>query len=125
MFGGMTSPWPLRCRFNESGYPAFDTPTICGKLSSHDLPNRNFREDSRLNLSAKLLNLLVGAAGFEPTTCSTQNCRATRLRYTPMSRSTSITRFNHHQQEASVPLGWRSDKLSAGSFELFSEHASF
>jgi hypothetical protein len=29
------------------------------------------------------LILLVGAAGFEPTTCSTQNCRATRLRYTP------------------------------------------
>jgi hypothetical protein len=28
---------------------------------------------------------LVGAAGFEPTTCSTQNCRATRLRYTPFS----------------------------------------
>jgi hypothetical protein len=28
---------------------------------------------------------LVGAAGFEPTTCSTQNCRATRLRYTPIS----------------------------------------
>ena len=27
---------------------------------------------------------LVGAAGFEPTTCSTQNCRATRLRYTPI-----------------------------------------
>jgi hypothetical protein len=26
---------------------------------------------------------LVGAAGFEPATCSTQNCRATRLRYTP------------------------------------------
>ena len=26
---------------------------------------------------------MVGAAGFEPTTCSTQNCRATRLRYTP------------------------------------------
>src|SRR5215210_3849428 len=30
------------------------------------------------------LILLVGAAGFEPTTCSTQNCRATRLRYTPI-----------------------------------------
>src|SRR5579863_10437180 len=30
---------------------------------------------------------LVGAAGFEPTTCSTQNCRATRLRYTPMNGS--------------------------------------
>jgi hypothetical protein len=29
------------------------------------------------------LILLVGAAGFEPATCSTQNCRATRLRYTP------------------------------------------
>src|SRR3984893_9188147 len=27
---------------------------------------------------------VVGAAGFEPTTCSTQNCRATRLRYTPI-----------------------------------------
>src|ERR1700684_1921344 len=26
---------------------------------------------------------MVGAAGFEPATCSTQNCRATRLRYTP------------------------------------------
>jgi hypothetical protein len=32
----------------------------------------------------KYLILLVGAAGFEPTTCSTQNCRATRLRYTPI-----------------------------------------
>jgi hypothetical protein len=29
-------------------------------------------------------SFLVGAAGFEPTTCSTQNCRATRLRYTPI-----------------------------------------
>src|SRR3984885_1836099 len=26
---------------------------------------------------------MVGAAGFEPAPCSTQNCRATRLRYTP------------------------------------------
>src|ERR1700712_1756538 len=26
---------------------------------------------------------VVGAQGFEPWTCSTQNCRATRLRYTP------------------------------------------
>jgi hypothetical protein len=30
------------------------------------------------------INRMVGAAGFEPTTCSTQNCRATRLRYTPI-----------------------------------------
>ncbi len=29
-------------------------------------------------------DVVVGAAGFEPTTCSTQNCRATRLRYTPI-----------------------------------------
>jgi hypothetical protein len=29
--------------------------------------------------------LFVGAAEFEPTTCSTQNCRATRLRYLPIS----------------------------------------
>src|ERR1700733_9319512 len=28
---------------------------------------------------------VVGAAGFEPATCSTQNCRATRLRYPPPS----------------------------------------
>jgi hypothetical protein len=32
-----------------------------------------------------LLGYLVGASGFEPETCSTQNCRATRLRYTPIS----------------------------------------
>jgi hypothetical protein len=32
----------------------------------------------------RTLIYLVGAAGFEPTTCSTQNCRATRLRYTPI-----------------------------------------
>src|SRR5271154_4832408 len=30
---------------------------------------------------------VVGAAGFEPATCSTQNCRATRLRYTPPGAS--------------------------------------
>jgi hypothetical protein len=43
---------------------------------------------------------LVGAAGFEPTTCSTQNCRATRLRYTPnVRRAPSI----HASQSASKP----------------------
>src|SRR5580700_1306452 len=31
----------------------------------------------------ELRSQMVGAAGFEPATCSTQNCRATRLRYTP------------------------------------------
>jgi|ERR1700684_2686145 hypothetical protein len=42
---------------------------------------------------------LVGAAGFEPTTCSTQNCRATRLRYTPIFRKDLVdTRLKTHQQ---------------------------
>ena len=40
-------------------------------------------------------SLLVGAAGFEPTTCSTQNCRATRLRYTPNTREHDSTELNH------------------------------
>ena len=52
--------------------------------ASRDLPNSNFWEDLASGLYSKLLFLLVGAAGFEPTTCSTQNCRATRLRYTPI-----------------------------------------
>jgi hypothetical protein len=43
---------------------------------------------------------LVGAAGFEPTTCSTQNCRATRLRYTPIFRKDLVdTRLKTHQQD--------------------------
>ena len=58
-------------------------------FSSHDLPSWEFWEDLELGFSAKSLNLLVGAAGFEPTTCSTQNCRATRLRYTPIIWETS------------------------------------
>src|SRR5690348_12395403 len=41
---------------------------------------------------------MVGARGFEPRTCSTQNCRATRLRYTPIS-----------------PVDTRSDRLQQGS----------
>ena len=56
--------------------------------------------------SVRLTNSgLVGAAGFEPTTCSTQNCRATRLRYTPMARCTVdnpiigvVTRLKSRQQ---------------------------
>jgi hypothetical protein len=50
---------------------------------SHDLPNSIFREDLASKFPAKSLILLVGAAGFEPATWSTQNSRATRLRYTP------------------------------------------
>src|SRR3982751_6280920 len=52
--------------------------------------------DKQLNKETNL----VGAAGFEPTTCSTQNCRATRLRYTPnVRRAPSI----HASQSASKP----------------------
>src|SRR6266851_2591584 len=48
---------------------------------------------------------LVGAAGFEPTTCSTQNCRATRLRYTPINwETTSI----HASWATSKEAGWPS-----------------
>src|SRR5579883_1448067 len=42
---------------------------------------------------------LVGAAGFEPTTCSTQNCRATRLRYTPIFAKTVDTLLRGRQQD--------------------------
>src|SRR5258707_15617587 len=52
-------------------------------LSSHGLPYSIFWEVWLSEISAKCLILLVGAAGFEPATWSTQNSRATRLRYTP------------------------------------------
>ena len=53
---------------------------------------------------------MVGAAGFEPTTCSTQNCRATRLRYTPISWKDHVTtRSRAPQQDRGGPApGWRS-----------------
>src|SRR5260370_40403793 len=48
---------------------------------------------------------MVGAAGFEPTTCSTQNCRATRLRYTPISQGNDVdTRLRRRQQGAGDPF---------------------
>jgi hypothetical protein len=46
---------------------------------------------------------LVGAAGFEPTTCSTQNCRATRLRYTPIMLGSCVdTRLSRRHQGATI-----------------------
>src|SRR5260370_29651927 len=51
--------------------------------------------------------ILVGPAGFEPTTCSTQNCRATRLRYTPISQGNDVdTRLRRRQQGAGDPFQW-------------------
>src|SRR3569832_1658115 len=62
---------------------------MCGP--SHILPIIDIWEDRTSTCVYKSLILLVGAAGFEPTTCSTQNCRATRLRYTPnVQQATSI-----------------------------------
>src|SRR6516164_1537238 len=48
------------------------------------------------------LILLVGAAGFEPATCSTQNCRATRLRYTPR-RTYAVFGYMVRRQPARRP----------------------
>jgi hypothetical protein len=58
---------------------------LCETSSSHGLPNCNSWEDLTSKILPKSLILLVGATGFEPVTCSTQNCRATRLRYTPIT----------------------------------------
>jgi hypothetical protein len=71
---------------NDPGPPARNLkrhPAPWHSVVSHGLPNRDFWEDLASGSASTLLILLVGAAGFEPTTCSTQNCRATRLRYTP------------------------------------------
>ncbi len=62
-----------------------------------------------------LLRILVGAAGFEPTTCSTQNCRATRLRYTPNTREHDSTELNR-ALALSVCLG---TIFSENRFSLF------
>src|SRR5580704_1100709 len=42
---------------------------------------------------------MVGAAGFEPATCSTQNYRATRLRHTPLFAALDTWFAGHHQAE--------------------------
>jgi hypothetical protein len=58
-----------------------------GSNESQIPPDQNRTHVFGINRKLCLLNgprNLVGAAGFEPTTCSTQNCRATRLRYTPI-----------------------------------------
>jgi hypothetical protein len=53
-------------------------------------PGGDFIKSTKGDVPKRIINLvfsegyMVGAAGFEPTTCSTQNCRATRLRYTPI-----------------------------------------
>src|SRR4029078_7540892 len=85
---------------------------LCGPLrkiflrSSHGLPDRNSWEDMIADIRSNLLIYLVGAAGFEPTTCSTQNCRATRLRYTPIIQASDVdTRLDRCQQGAAAAGG--------------------
>ena len=57
---------------------------------------------------------LVGAAGFEPATCSTQNCRATRLRYTPFILGSDVdTRLNPRPARRS-PAGAPIAPLNSG-----------
>src|SRR5262245_24935092 len=72
------------------------------RQGSHWVPNWPFGEASVGNNSCKYLILLVGAAGFEPATCSTQNCRATRLRYTPPGAATDTSFASRQQGEATA-----------------------
>jgi hypothetical protein len=71
---------------------------ICRPLrhsaASHALPNSISWEDRLSQTPAKWLILLVGAAGFEPATWSTQNSRATRLRYAPPGFPGRISPWN-------------------------------
>ena len=60
-----------------------DLPTAC--------PKRNLGQASDQKSQLRPLIYLVGATGFEPVTWSTQNSRATRLRYAPSSRRPRYT----------------------------------
>src|SRR5262245_66425481 len=62
-----------------------------GTGPAQDLPQGESGAGGRLKISAKCLVSLVGATGFEPVTWSTQNSRATRLRYAPSSRRPRYT----------------------------------
>ena len=67
---------------------------------------------------------LVGAAGFEPATCSTQNCRATRLRYTPPGALLD-TCFAGPQQAVRLPLQTPEDDGSPLPSVAVQKSASF
>ncbi len=81
-------------------------PALRHSVASHGLPKSKNWEDLPSDFSAKSLIFLVGAAGFEPTTCSTQNCRATRLRYTPF-----------FQERASIHAQTAVSKADSGDLE--------
>src|ERR1700722_1283639 len=89
---------PITCALFRTVHSTGRTePDRCTKAPEGFLPPADFLGEVYF---AKYLILLVGAAGFEPTTCSTQNCRATRLRYTPMVfRNDVDTRFSRGQQD--------------------------
>jgi hypothetical protein len=80
---------------------------LSGRLASEaqqpaqGLPQVESGAGQQAEIVAKSLILLVGATGFEPVTWSTQNSRATRLRYAPgLSRRGLDTRFAVRQQAA-------------------------
>ena len=76
-------PWSWRCRTASRSSPA------CRCVPSW----------SRRLCSLSKCRGMVGAAGFEPATWSTQNSRATRLRYAPaLPRGALDTRFGFGQQ---------------------------
>jgi hypothetical protein len=79
-------PWLI---LGKSVEPNID-PTIAVAVQAlhiaGDMTSAPHSAGLRGGVDSKCLKKLVGAAGFEPTTCSTQNCRATRLRYTPNVR---------------------------------------
>jgi hypothetical protein len=72
-------------------------------LCLHRTYTRHSVRPSALRVTSKIRDfkgLVVGAAGFEPTTWSTQNSRATRLRYAPALPPSLDTRFGLGQQAA-------------------------
>src|SRR5215468_7699509 len=77
------------------------------RQSSHIPPISISWEDEKAKITPKSLILLVGAAGFEPATWSTQNSRATRLRYTPPAPRWAINVQWGRERKSSVKIDTR------------------
>src|SRR5467141_1548937 len=76
-------------------------------------PRVRITSEARWKTLRDSTGFLVGAAGFEPTTCSTQNCRATRLRYTPIIWETT-----------SIHASWATSKEAGGPSPAVEERMS-
>src|ERR1700733_14156155 len=55
------------------------------------------------NWTSRDVGRMVGAAGFEPATCCTQNSRATRLRHTPPVAAWDTSFVRSQQPSAQQP----------------------